>query len=131
MPRKRSLVVIKFSFLLKMAGVIAIFVSLPLSIVYKERYITDQYLKNSRLYDTLVVKTKEIEKLRLVCERISSKERIEKIAKNKLKLDYPSIEQIVIVKIPKEKEIENKNEKWWLGNELVCFLKKSILKDRG
>ncbi|MCX7726006.1 MAG: cell division protein FtsL [Chitinispirillaceae bacterium] len=131
MPKKRTPIVIKFSFILKMAGMIAIFVSLPLSIVYKEQYITKKSLQISKQYDSLTIETKNIEKLRLVCERLASKERIERIAKKSLGLEYPSTEQIVIVKIPAEKEEGSKEGNWRWRNELVFFLKRSILKDRG
>lgn len=77
--------------------------------------------------DSLILLKKQAAVLTLEYERLSGIERIEKIAKEKLDLDFPSSSQITIVKI------KNKSNERWLytPKELLAILRKTITGDKG
>jgi cell division protein FtsL len=76
----------------------------PLSLVWKQVYITTTSMQQDSLQDSLTVLQKEVITLTILAERLSSTERIEMIAKGSLALDYPSSREIVVVRPRKKKE---------------------------
>jgi cell division protein FtsL len=99
----------------------------PLLMVWKQVYLTSASLKIDKLTDSIAVVTKEIATLRLKCEQLSSKERIEHIAQTALGLGYPSADRIVIVKVPRNAPVAESD---W-SNDLVAFFKKTFWGNRG
>lgn len=89
--------IIRFRSMMIGVGLITLLISGPLLIVWKQVYITDTSLKLNAMADTLSSLEKQAAALKLTRERLSSTERIEQFARNTLKLDYPSSDQIVIV----------------------------------
>lgn len=108
-------------------AIVSALITGPLLMVWKQVYITSTSLKIDHMNDSLNVYAKKITRLRLKAERLSATERIERIARTSLGLEYPVSEQIVIVKIP-----DNRMAKigGW-SQELLAFIKKSLLGDQG
>jgi cell division protein FtsL len=101
-------------------------ITIPLALVWKQAYITSVSLKFDSLKDSTAVLHKEIVALNLTLKQLSSTERIERIARESLKLDYPSSEEIVIVHSEKKKRIHFlPNSPFW------AVLKKSIELEKG
>lgn len=71
----------------------------PLLVVTKQVYITDVSMRMNRLSDSLRVLHKEISTLQLTCEHLSANERIESFARTSIGLEYPTVNQMVIVKM--------------------------------
>lgn len=87
------------SMLLGVTGVAVIF-SVPLLMVWKQVSITTSSMQIDKMNDSLATLSHEITALQLRCERLSSQERIEQIARSKLGLDHPAADRIIIVKVP-------------------------------
>jgi len=105
---------------------IIIVVMFPLSLVWKQVYITNTSLHQNSLQDSLTVLQKEVITLTMAVERLSSTERIEKIAKESLALDYPSSKEIVVIRPRKKKESGFKlNSPFW------TVFKKSLTPEKG
>jgi len=77
---------------------VVLFISLPMVMVWKQIYIRNVSVKESALADSCIVLSREAAGLRLYNERLANVQRIETIAKTALCLDYPTSEQIVLVK---------------------------------
>jgi cell division protein FtsL len=75
----------------------------PLLVVTKQVYITDVSMRMNKLSDSLRVLHKEISTLQLTYEHLSANERIELFARNSIGLEYPTVNQIVIVKMRDDK----------------------------
>ena len=102
-------------------------ISGPLLLVWKQVYINSVSLKMERKNDTLTVLRREIAGLELQCQQLASNARIEGIARTSLGLEYPTSEQIVILKVS---DTRHATVGGWTQN-LLAFLKKSIRGDRG
>ena len=83
---------------------VAIVIMFPLSLVWKQVYITDTSMHRHALKDSLTTLHKEVTALTIMAERLSSTARIERIAKESLSLDYPSSKEIIVVRPKKQKE---------------------------
>ena len=119
--------IIRFRLMMLWVVLLAVLVSGPLVVVWKQVYINDASLQMDSMADSLVVLKKEIAALHLESERLSGIERIETLAREKLQLHYPSSGQIVIVKIhDTDREHRGHNPL-----ELLAFLRKAIAGDNG
>ncbi len=108
------------------AVLVIIVVMFPLSLVWKQVYITNTSLRQDSLRDSLTVLQKEVITLSIAAERLSATERIENIARESLGLDYPSSEEIVVVHPRKRKESGFKpNSPFW------TVFKKSLTPEKG
>lgn len=108
-------------------AIVSALITGPLLMVWKQVYITSTSLKLEKMSDSLTGYAKEITRLRLKAERLSSNERIEHIARSSLGLDYPVSDQIVIIEVPNSHMA--KIGGWSQG--IVAFIKKSLWGDRG
>jgi cell division protein FtsL len=108
------------------AAIIAL-ISGPLLAVWKQVYINNTSIKLSKMTDRLSSLRKEIATLQFTCERYASTERIEKIANEKLNLEYPVSNQIVIIHLQKQNSPKLSNA----PKEFLVYLKKAIAGDRG
>ena len=119
--------IFRFRSMLLGIAVLAVVISGPLLLVWKQVCINSLSLKMDRTADTLAVRAKEIASLRLRCEYLSSNERIERIARSSLGLEYPSSEQIVIVKVDDNRHFAASG--WTQG--VIAFLRKSLFGESG
>jgi len=98
---------IRLRFMLIGLVLLALAISGPLLVVRKQVYITDVSMKMNALSDSLNMLNKEIATLQLTAEQLSANGRIEEFARTARNLEYPSVNQIVIVKM---KHGENRND---------------------
>jgi cell division protein FtsL len=77
---------------------VVVLIAWPMFMVWKQIYITNVSLKESALADSLIVLTKEAATLRLYNEKLSGTQRIESIARKAIGLEYPTSEQIVVIR---------------------------------
>ncbi|NLD92449.1 MAG: hypothetical protein GX639_07240 [Fibrobacter sp.] len=91
--------IVKVRLMLIGLAILGLIISGPLLIVTKQVYITNVSMKMNALSDTLKVLDKEIAALQHDVERLSDNSRIETFARHHCKLEYPNVNQIVIVKM--------------------------------
>jgi len=77
---------------------VVILIIWPMFMVWKQIYITNVSIRESALSDSLIVLTKEAATLRLYNEKLCSTQRIESIARKAIGLEYPTSEQIVLIR---------------------------------
>ena len=107
---------------------LAVLISGPLLLVWKQVYINTASLQMNTLADSLLVLQKEVATLQLRCERFAATERIEKFAREALELEYPLSSQIMIVSVPPE----NRNFRiLYRPKEILAYLRKTMRGDRG
>lgn len=102
-------------------------ISGPLLAVWKQVYINNASIQLNKMTDSLAVLRKEIATLQFTCERYSSTERIEKIAHQKLMLQYPLSSQIVIIQTDKKQHFKMANT----PREFLAYLRKTITGENG
>jgi hypothetical protein len=71
----------------------------PLLLVTKQVYINNVSLRMNAMADSLEMLNKEITSLELTCQQLSFNERIERVVRDARQLEYPTANQIVIVKM--------------------------------
>ncbi len=112
--------------LVGVAAIIA-FISGPLLAVWKQVALNNTSIELSKMNERLSSLRKEIASLQFTCERYASTERIEKIAHEKLNLEYPVSSQIVIIQLGKQDSPKLSST----PKEFLVYLKKTITGDRG
>jgi cell division protein FtsL len=122
----REAPLLKVRHLAGMTVCIALVIALPLGVVWKQVYITQSSVGLNRLSDTLALVTKQVAQLRLGVEKLSSTSRIEAIARQCLRLDYPSAGQIVIMKQGSQKDTTA-----LVQNNYMAILRRSIARSKG
>ena len=115
------------NFLLIATLCVVVVVMLPLSIVWKQVYITKTSQYQNDLRDSLSVLQKKLTTLTIKAEQLSSVERVEEIAKVFLELDYPVSKNIVILR----PRTINKKRKFVVKSPFWTVLKKSIAPEKG
>jgi cell division protein FtsL len=103
-------------------AIIIALISGPMLLVSKQVYIRNSSMKMEKMNDSLFVLQKEITTLRLRCEQLSSNERIERLAREYSQLDYPTSNQIVVVKL----NGDSKNSGLADARHLISFFKKAF-----
>ncbi|MBN1758236.1 MAG: cell division protein FtsL [Chitinispirillaceae bacterium] len=119
--------IFRFRSMLLGISLLAVLISGPLLLVWKQVCINSLSLKMEYTNDTLAMCNKKIDSLRLKCEYLSSNERIERIARSSLGLDYPTPEQIVIVRVGERRGFTAAG--WTQG--VLAFLRKSLFGESG
>lgn len=119
--------VVKFRLVIAGVAVLALLISGPLIAVWKQVYINNTSLQMDEISDSLIVLKKQIALLTLEYERLAGTERIEKLAKEKLNMNFPTSNQITIVKI------KDKSKDSWLYTPkgLLAILRKTFIGDKG
>jgi len=84
--------------------IIALVIVIPMTLVWKQVYITNTSVHFNLLKDSLDVLNKEVAELNILAEQLSCTERIESIALNSLGLDYPKFDEIVLIRSVNKKE---------------------------
>lgn len=93
---------VRLRYIAAAVGCIAVLILAPLFTVWKQVYIRDKSLRKQVLTDSLNVCSREVARLEILVERLASTERIERIARDTLNMEYPSSERIVIVQPAQE-----------------------------
>lgn len=106
---------------------LSVLISGPLLLVWKQVCINSLSLKMEHTSDTLAVYAREMAALRLKAEYLSSNGRIERIARSSLGMEYPTSEQIVIVKVDENHPFTAVG--WTHG--VLAFLRKSFFGENG
>ena len=115
-----------FKYIITVAVLIALVIILPLSLVWKQVYITRVSMQYDSLKDSLAVCNREIASLSIRAEKLSGTERIEAIAKEWLQLDYPLSPEIVVVR-PEKKQ----GKRFALKSTFWTVLRKSLTAGKG
>jgi cell division protein FtsL len=115
-----------FRYFFTAAILVTIVVIFPLSLVWKQVYITKTSMDHDSLRDSLAVLNKEIAALNIKVEYLSRTERIETIARESLRLDYPLSKEIVVVR-PKKKS----HRTFILDSSFWAVIKKSLTPEKG
>lgn len=105
---------------------VIIMISGPLALVWKQVHISSTSLRmdeNRKLLDSL---QKEMTTLRFTSNKLSSTERIERIARKSLGLEYPATSQIYVIHIPSGQ----KGTVLSRTQDIVAFLRKVISGER-
>lgn len=105
---------------------VIIMISGPLALVWKQVHISSTSLRmdeNRKLLDSL---QKEMTTLRFASNKLSSTERIERIARNSLGLEYPATSQIYVIHIPSCQ----KGTVLSRTQDIVAFIRKVISGER-
>jgi cell division protein FtsL len=108
------------------AAGVSLFIAGPLGMVWKQVYINQISVRQTKLSDSLIVLNKQAARLRLSIEKYSSTSRIEAIARDCLNLDYPSASQIVIIKHSPHGKAASDS-----GSNYLAILKRSMGRGRG
>lgn len=106
---------------------VVILIVWPMFMVWKQSYITNVSIRESALADSLMVLTKEAATLRLYNEKLAGTQRIESIARASMGLDYPTSEQIVVVREGKKgaRRVESG------GAGIMAIFRKTFSRERG
>lgn len=108
------------------AVLVAIVIIFPLSLVWKQVYITKTSMHHDSLKDSLTVLNKKIAALNIKAERLSRTERIETIARETLGLDYPLSKEIVVLRTRKKNQ-----RSFILDSSFWAVIKKSLTPEKG
>lgn len=122
LPASESQPIIRVRFMAFGLAILALVISGPLLLVYKQAYITNMSIKMNETSDSLRILDKEIAALQVKVEQLSSNERIEKFAKDHCGLDFPGVSQMVIVKM---KDSENRAASVTM-NSVIEVINKSL-----
>jgi cell division protein FtsL len=101
-------------------------VAFPMFTVWKQVYITNSSLLQERLADSVAVLSQKTTRLRMDVEQLTRNERIERVAREALGLDYPASGQLVIVR-PPERPRRRIVSNWGF----LAVLRRSLRPDRG
>lgn len=108
--------------------VLAAAVLVPLAVVWKQVYVTGASMEQRELSDSLAVLRRESERLRLAAEGLSEVGRIERIARERLGLEYPKADRIVIMGSSARRTRETAPCGTW---EFFAILRRSLRGDKG
>jgi cell division protein FtsL len=118
---------LRFRSLLLWMVLVIVLISGPLLLVWKQVYINIASISMDENRKTLAGLQKEITTLKLASNRLSSGERIERIAREKLGLEYPTTSQMYVINIPGER----KNFVLDKTHDILAFFRKVIAGERG
>jgi cell division protein FtsL len=118
--------VLKFRQLVTGILCVVVLIIWPMFMVWKQIYITNVSMRESTLADSLIVLSKQVATLHLYNERLASTQRIESIARTSCGLDYPTSEQIIVVRECK-KGVREKSS----GSGFLAILRRTFSLERG
>jgi cell division protein FtsL len=111
---KQTAPVVRVRFMAVVLAAVVIGIAGPLALVWKQAYIASSSMRIETMTDTVSVLNRQIATLQLLRDRLSSNERIERVARTLLGLDYPSSNRIVII------PVHDKSEKRGFGRGLAA-----------
>jgi cell division protein FtsL len=100
----------------------------PLATVGKQVYITSGSMKYKHLCDSVAVLKQESQRLRLVCDGLSDRLRIETVARERLGLEYPSSVRISVLPAAGHRARPTDVPSRW---EFFAILKRSFTGEKG
>ena len=106
--------------------VIALLIVLPLFAVWRQVYITSSSIAQEQLADSVAVLNQKVTQLRMSAEHLAGNERIERIARESLNLEYAVSEQIVIVRPPVQPR-----QSIMAGWGFLAVLRRSLEQEKG
>jgi cell division protein FtsL len=95
----RSAPIVRLRYMATVLVTITLCVAGPLLLVWKQAYIASASMRIERMTDTLSALNRQVATLQFLRDRLSSNDRIERVARTVLRLDYPSSDRIVIVPV--------------------------------
>jgi cell division protein FtsL len=115
------------SFLLALSILAAgsLIILLPLLTVWKQAYITNASLVQKQLADSVIALSQKTTQLRMSAQELSGNERIERLARQWLLLDYPTADRIVIVR-----PVETPAKRFFPGLKFFALLRKSLEQEK-
>lgn len=116
-----------FRYVVMAAFLIGLIVMVPMVMVWKQVYITALSRRFDELRDSTAVLQKEIAVLNMSIEQLSRTERLEKIARESLGLEYPSSKQIIVVRSNDKRPGKNS----FLDSHLWMVVRKSLSPKKG
>jgi cell division protein FtsL len=127
-PEKKSIgPVVRLRTIVIWGVLIGLFVACPLFSVWKQVCVRDLSIRKTALADSLVACNREIARLRLIAEKYSATPRIENVARERLGLEYPTADRIVVIR-PVHEEPRRSTLGGW---EFLAILRRSLSPDRG
>jgi len=102
--QKRHAPLVRVRFMAVVLAVITLGIAGPLLLVWKQAYIANTSMRIETMNDTVSALNKKIATLQLLRDRLSSNERIERVARVRLGLEYPSSDRIVIIPVCSARE---------------------------
>jgi cell division protein FtsL len=117
--------VIRFRQVAIWSVILSVTVTCPLFVVWKQVYKREMSIRETHLSDSLSVCNREIARLKMMSEKYSATPRIETIARERLGLDYPTADRIVVID-SKTGIRESRMGEW----EFLAILKRSLLQDK-
>jgi cell division protein FtsL len=111
MKHKKSAPVVRVRLMAAGLAAVTIGIAGPLTLVWKQAYIASASMRIEAMNDTVSALNRQIATLQLLRDRLSSNERIERVAHTLLGLEYPSSDRIVII------PVREKNEKRGFGHD--------------
>src|SRR5512138_1299068 len=118
--------VIRFHQVALWCAILGLTVACPLFMVWKQVYKRQMSIRETHLADSIAVCNREIARLKIIAEKYSATPRIEAIARERLNLEYPTADRIVVVD-SKRAVRESRINEW----EFLAILKRSLSKDKG
>jgi|WetSurMetagenome_2_1015567.scaffolds.fasta_scaffold45350_2 cell division protein FtsL len=97
--QRRPAALVRVRFMAVVLAVITLSIAGPLALVWKQAYIASASIRIEAMNDTVSALNRKIATLQLLRDRLSSNERIERVARTRLGLEYPSSDRIVIIPI--------------------------------
>jgi cell division protein FtsL len=104
LKRKRTAPLVRVRFMAVVLAVITLGIAGPLLLVWKQAYIASASMRIETMNDTVSALNRKIATLQLLRDRLSSNERIERVARARLGLEYPSSDRIVIIPVGRTEE---------------------------
>jgi cell division protein FtsL len=105
LKKTRSAPLVRVRFMAVVIAAVTIGIAGPLALVWKQAYIASASIRLEEMADTVSALNRQIATLQLLRDRLSSNERIERVARTLLGLEYPSSDRIAII------PVRGKNEK--------------------
>ena len=102
--QKRQAPLVRVRFMAAVLAGITLAIAGPLILVWKQAYIASASMRIEAMNDTVSALNKKIAILQLLRDRLSSNERIERVARARLGLEYPSSDRIVIIPVGSTRE---------------------------
>lgn len=97
--RHAAPIVVRLRFMATGLMTVLLCIAGPLLLVWKQAYIASSSMRIEAMTDTLSALNREIATLQFLRDRLSSNERIERVARAMLRLDYPSSDRIMIIPV--------------------------------
>jgi cell division protein FtsL len=125
--KKETRPVVRLRTLVIWSVLIGLFVACPLFAVWKQVCVRNLSIRKTALADSLTISNREIARLGLIAEKYSATPRIETVARERLGLEYPTADQIVVIR-PVHEEPKRGGLGGW---EFLAILRRSLSPDRG